>query len=54
VDLAKGQTSGLEHAMKILKGIRGIAQVEFTATDVLRHHLVKDILLAYAQKDKKK
>ena len=54
VDLAKGQTSGLEHAMKILKGIRGIAQVEFTTTDVLRHHLVKDILLAYAQKDKKK
>ncbi|MCQ2055698.1 MAG: PhoH family protein [Fibrobacter sp.] len=54
VDLAKGQTSGLEHAMKILKGIRGIAQVEFTATDVLRHHLVKDILLAYEQKDKKK
>jgi phosphate starvation-inducible PhoH-like protein len=54
VDLAKGETSGLEHAMKILKGIRGIAEVEFTATDVLRHHLVKDILLAYAQKDKKK
>ena len=54
VDLAKGQTSGLEHAMQILKGIKGIAQIEFTATDVLRHHLVKDILLAYEQKDKKK
>lgn len=54
VDLAKGQTSGLEHAMKILNGIRGIAQIEFTATDVLRHHLVKDILLAYEQKDGRK
>ncbi len=54
VDLAKGQTSGLEHAMQILKGIRGIAQIEFTATDVLRHHLVKDILLAYEQKDRRK
>lgn len=54
VDLGKGQTSGLQHAMKILKGIKGIAQVEFTATDVLRHHLVKDILLAYEQKDSKK
>lgn len=51
VDLAKGQKSGLEHAMRILKGIRGIAQVDFSATDVLRHHLVKDILMAYEQKD---
>lgn len=52
VDLAKGQKSGLVHAMKILKGIPGIAQVDFAATDVLRHHLVKDILQAYEQKDK--
>lgn len=52
VDLAKGQKSGLVHAMDILKGIRGIAQVDFTATDVLRHHLVKDILLAYQQKER--
>ena len=54
VDLAAGQVSGLEHAMKILKGIPGIAQVQFTATDILRHHLVKDILHAYAEKEKKK
>ena len=47
VDLAKGQKSGFVHAMKLLKGIHGIAQVEFTATDVLRHPLVKDILKAY-------
>ncbi|MBR2272501.1 MAG: PhoH family protein [Fibrobacter sp.] len=47
VDLGKGQKSGLMHAMKLLKGIHGIAQVEFTATDVLRHPLVKDILNAY-------
>ena len=53
VDLAKGQVSGLEHAMKILKGIPGIAQVQFTATDILRHHLVKDILDAYALTEKK-
>ena len=53
VDLAQGQKSGLEHAMTILNGIRGIAQVEFTATDVLRHPLVKDILSAYEQKDSK-
>ncbi len=53
VDLAQGQKSGLEHAMTILNGIRGIAQVKFTATDVLRHPLVKDILSAYEQKDSK-
>ena len=53
VDLAQGQKSGLKHAMTILNGIRGIAQVEFTATDVLRHPLVKDILSAYEQKDSK-
>ncbi|PWJ67864.1 phosphate starvation-inducible protein PhoH [Fibrobacter sp. UWB15] len=47
VDLGKGQKSGLVHAMKLLKGIHGIAQVEFEATDVLRHPLVKDILNAY-------
>ncbi len=47
VDLGKGQKSGLMHAMKLLKGIHGIAQVEFTTTDVLRHPLVKDILNAY-------
>lgn len=47
VDLAKGQKSGLVHAMNLLKGIRGIAQVEFESTDVLRHPLVKDILKAY-------
>ena len=53
VDLAQGQKSGLEHAMSILNGIRGIAQIEFTATDVLRHPLVKDILSAYEQKESK-
>jgi len=53
VDLAKGEESGLMHAMRILSGIRGIAQVRFDATDVLRHPLVKDILLAYEQKEKR-
>ena len=51
VDLEKGCTSGFEHAMKILKGIKGIAEVSFDATDVMRHHLVKDILNAYERKD---
>ena len=53
VDLAKGEESGLKHAMRILSGIHGIAQITFGATDVLRHPLVKDILLAYEQKEKR-
>ena len=52
VDLAKGEESGLKHAMRILSGIPGIAQIEFDKTDVLRHHLVKDILQAYENKEK--
>jgi phosphate starvation-inducible PhoH-like protein len=40
--------------MRILSGIHGIAQITFGATDVLRHPLVKDILLAYEQKEKRK
>ena len=54
VDLAKGEESGLKHAMRILSGIHGIAQISFGATDVLRHPLVKDILLAYEQKETRK
>ncbi len=54
VDRAKGEESGLKHAMRILSGIHGIAQITFGATDVLRHPLVKDILLAYEQKEKRK
>ena len=54
VDLAKGEESGLKHAMRILSGIHGIAQITFGATDVLRHPLVKDILLAYEQKETRK
>lgn len=54
VDLSPGQESGLKHAMRILSGIHGIAQIQFDATDVLRHHLVKDILLAYEQKESRK
>lgn len=47
VDLAKNETSGFMHAMHLLKGIRGITHVDFSATDVLRHRLVKDIVAAY-------
>jgi len=46
-DLPRGQISGLAHALKILKGIKGIAATEFTVDDVVRHPLVGKIITAY-------
>jgi phosphate starvation-inducible PhoH-like protein len=47
VDLPNGQTSGLAEAVKLLDGVEGIAQVRFTADDVIRHELVARIVAAY-------
>ena len=49
VDLARKEPSGFTHAMQILKGIRGVSSVQFHSEDVIRHALVKDIILAYEQ-----
>jgi phosphate starvation-inducible PhoH-like protein len=47
IDLPPGQTSGLVEASRLLKGVEGIAQIEFTAADVVRHELVGRIVAAY-------
>jgi phosphate starvation-inducible protein PhoH and related proteins len=47
VDLPFGQTSGLAEATKLLDGVTGVAQVKFTAEDVIRHELVARIVAAY-------
>src|SRR3984885_13420992 len=47
VDLPPGQTSGLAEAVKLLEGVEGIAHVNFTAADVIRHELVARIVEAY-------
>ena len=47
VDLPRGQTSGLAEATALLAGVEGIAQVAFTAEDVIRHELVARIVAAY-------
>jgi len=47
VDLPNGQPSGLAEAAKLLHGVEGIAQVRFTAEDVIRHELVARIVAAY-------
>jgi phosphate starvation-inducible PhoH-like protein len=47
VDLPNGQTSGLAEATKLLDGVEGVAQVRFTAEDVIRQELVARIVAAY-------
>ena len=47
VDLPRNQKSGLAQAIKLLKNIDGIANLQLTADDVVRHRLVKQIILRY-------
>ncbi|MBO0742006.1 MAG: PhoH family protein, partial [Hyphomicrobiaceae bacterium] len=47
VDLPPGQRSGLEEAVGLLSGVRGIEAVRFTSADVVRRDLVARIVDAY-------
>ncbi len=47
IDLIKGQKSGLEHALRVLSQVHGIAFSRFTSEDVVRHPLVARIIDAY-------
>ena len=47
VDLPSRQDSGLVKGMNILKGIKGIAFINFTKEDIVRHPLVSKIVKAF-------
>ncbi|MEM7301358.1 MAG: PhoH family protein [Pseudomonadota bacterium] len=47
IDLPPGQTSGLVEALDLLKDVKGIINVRFSAKDVVRHALVARIIEAY-------
>lgn len=51
VDLPYKQKSGLRKALEILKDVDGIGIVNLTAEDVVRHRLVKQIIMAYDRED---
>jgi phosphate starvation-inducible PhoH-like protein len=51
IDLPPAATSGLIHAMKVLKKVPGIGKVEFTKDDIVRHKLVQRIVEAYEKND---
>jgi phosphate starvation-inducible PhoH-like protein len=50
IDLPRGQISGLVEALSILKSVEGLAIVNFSDEDVIRHPLVSRIVRAYDQK----
>ncbi len=47
IDLPKNQKSGLGKAVRILKNIPGIAHIELSGSDVVRHRLVRAVIGAY-------
>lgn len=51
VDLPKKQPSGLIQALNVLKNIKDISMIMFDEKDVIRHKLVKDIILAYKKEE---
>lgn len=54
IDLPKNIESGLAHALKVLEGLEDMGFTIFNSKDVVRHPLVKKIVDAYDQFDKKK
>ena len=53
-DLPKDKKSGLVEAVNVLRNVEGVAIVELTARDVVRHELVQRIVKAYAEYESKK
>ena len=47
IDLPRNQTSGLRHAIEVLKDVDEVSFTFFTARDVVRHPLVQQIVTAY-------
>lgn len=51
VDLPRHQGSGLAYAQRHLQNIEGIGFVQLTASDVIRHRLVKAVIAAFEKAD---
>lgn len=52
IDLPKKVQSGLRNAWNLLKGTKGIAFIELSGEDIIRHPIVKRIVDIYAKADK--
>ena len=53
IDLPTGRKSGLIEAQQVVRDIKGIEFIEFTARDVVRHHIVQLIVQAYDEHTRK-
>ena len=47
IDLPRNQPSGLVQGLDILKKVKGVGFIQFDGKDVMRHELVKKIIVAY-------
>ena len=54
IDLPVAQRSGLEEAMRILKGVKGISFIEMNKKDIVRNPLVTRIVDAYEKNNEMK
>lgn len=54
IDLPYSQKSGLRHAIDILPNIEGIDMIRLTVEDVVRHRLVKKIIMRYDADDERR
>ncbi len=54
IDLPVAQRSGLEEAMRILKGVKGISFIEMNKKDIVRNSLVTRIVDAYEKDNEMK
>ena len=54
IDLPGGVKSGLKDCIRVLKDIKDIQHISFSEKDVVRHHLVQDIIKAYAKTEERR
>ena len=54
IDLPADKVSGLKDAVKVLEGVPDIAICRLSASDVVRHQLVQQIVAAYDKFEHKK
>ena len=54
IDLPDDGVSGLVHAKDILGGVSGVAFIELSRSDIVRHPLVQDIVDAYGDDDRRR
>jgi phosphate starvation-inducible PhoH-like protein len=53
-DLPENVESGFTHAMRLLKGLKRVAFVELGIDDIVRHGLIKNIILRYERPEEAK